>query len=134
MSEELKNGDEVRIIATGQLVILDGINPHPDYRARDEVWAEATSVNGATSYDIDHPGDVELARRAADIPAKTLPTASEVVEHVSSVILSGFGNGLSFDETDSREPDGQLLAYGTSATGQVFGCRITITEIHQADF
>jgi hypothetical protein len=130
----LKAGDEVRIIKTGQAVILDEINPNPNYADDDEVWCDsATNANG-TLYIIDSPDDVELLRRAADIPAKKLPTPKELVDAFSSSLHSGFSE-TDIDETDTGgEPEGQFLAYGTSSTGRRFGCRVTITEIEETDF
>jgi hypothetical protein len=130
---DLKHGDEVRINKTGRIVILEGINPRLDYDPEDETWAEG-SLDG-NPWTIDRPEDVTLLRRAKDVPARVLPTHKELVDAFSSALHSTFGDDVSVDETDTGgEPLGQFLAYGTSSTGQRFGCRVTISEIERTDF
>lgn len=130
----LKHGDEVRINDSGRVVILEGINPNPDHDPEDENWAEGYG-EGYGSWEIMRPSDVTLLRKAEDIPAKLLPTHKELVDAFSDALHSSFGDDVSIDETDTGgEPTGQFLAYGTSPTGQRFGCRVTISEIERTDY
>ena len=127
-------GDEVRIIKTGQIVNIDEINTNANRVADNEVWAEGYSEPSG-SWHVDNPEDVILLRRAADIPEKTLPTHAELVDAFSSSLHSGFGDDISIDETDTGgEPEGEFLAYGTSASGKRFACRVKITEIESTTF
>lgn len=135
MSVALKNGDEVRIIKTGRVGILDEVNPNPDYDVEDEFWALVVVDEWNSGEEIDSPDEVELVRRAEDIPAKTLPTLNELRNAIASSSMTSFGNDIAITETDPRgEPDGQFLAYGRSATGLPFGFRVTISEIEQVDY
>lgn len=128
----LKRGDEVRDLKTGRLWILEDINTD-GYAERNESWADVRSHAGDHSTFFNSPEEVELVRRSEDIPARTLPTLKEVAEYVSSTLHSGWGDVMSIDETDTNEPDGQLLAYGESSTGQRFGFRVTISELEKTD-
>lgn len=135
MTTTLKHGDEVRINKTGRIVILENINPRLDYDPTDENWAEGGFDGSTQSWEVFSPEDVTLLRRAEDIPARKLPTHKELVDAFSSALHSSFGDDVSIDETDTGgEPAGQFLAYGTSPTGQRFGCRVTISEIERTDF
>lgn len=130
---EFTIGDEIRVIKTGSVGILDDINPSgaEHRKADDESWGSATSKEGYF-IEIDNPSDIAFVRRAADIPTPILPTASELAAQFSGALHGGFG-AISIYETDTNEPDGQFLAYGESATGRRFGCRVTVTEIELAD-
>jgi hypothetical protein len=130
---EYQNGDEVRINATGRVVILEEINRNPNRVEDDEIWAEYDY--GFGNGWIDNPEDVTLVRKAEDIPAKKLPTAKQLASaFASGVIGVSYEDGVeSMSETD---PDGDnaFLAYGVSDTGQRFGCRVVITDIEYTDF
>lgn len=133
MSTTFKNGDEVRIKNTYNVVTLEDVNTNPDFEADGEVWAEAITSYGDSTY-IDSPKDVELVRRFEDVPAKTLPTLIELADSFSGSLHSAWSD-IVIDETDpTGEPDGQFLAYGKSATGARFGCRVTISEVEWMDY
>ena len=129
-----KEGDEVRLIATGQIGVLTDINPNTKAQRKnmDEYWAEG-DMGDFRYFEIMDPKDIVLERRAGDIPGKKMPTIKELVDYISSAMHSAPFEEIKISETDTNEPEGQLVAYGTSATGQRFGCRITVSEIDWAD-
>jgi hypothetical protein len=129
---DFKNGDEVRIKATGRVVILEEVNRNPNRVDDDEIWANFT--DSYQSGWIDSPDDVELVRKAEDIPAKRLPTQVELRSAISSGVFSSFGSdGVEFDETDV-ENDSQFIAYGTSSTGARFSVLVTVSLPEYTDF
>lgn len=127
-------GDEVRDVSTGKVGVLTDINSNPDYVKDEEYWAEAEMTDRIGSFIIDSLDYAQLLRKKADIPKRVVPTLIELADYVSNSLHSGFGGGLYIDETDTNEPDGELLAFGVSSTGQRFACRITVSEIEKADY
>jgi hypothetical protein len=128
---DFKNGDEVRIKATGRVVILEEINHNPNRTEDEEIWAEYWHDWGNGW--IDSPDDVELVRKAEDIPAKRLPTQVELRDAISSGVFSTFGELVEFDETDV-ENDSQFIAYGKSSTGARFSVLVTVSLPEYTDF
>ena len=55
---EFKEGDYVRVKATGEVMKLYDINPNPNFDPQDETWADGYNANG-NYVELDGPDDIE---------------------------------------------------------------------------
>lgn len=76
---------------------------------------------------------VELVKSAADMRARTIPTAAALAEHLASEALGGFGD-IDLDEADYSDHDGSFEVFGTTADGLRFGATVKVTSIERVDF
>lgn len=133
-TDALAVGDEVRFIKDGRVIVLEWVNPNPNYVADEEVFAETEFTEWGNPSVVDR-SDVVLVRRAADITPKTLPTLTELRDLFAGTLPEAHNSDLRITESDTNgEPDGEFLAFGKSATGLPFGVRVTISSIHATSF
>lgn len=131
-----ENGDEVRIITgpkKGTTGFLQEINPNPGYKNDDEYWAEVVQdpYYGWSGTEVDGPDEIELIRKAKDIPPRLLPTHEELRNFASWTLLRD-ADGINVDASDP-EDENSLIIYGTSSSGRNFSALVTISQIQDQD-
>lgn len=127
-------GDEVEVLTgshKGARGIVTDINPNPNWREDDEVWAELRRI-GDEEYDtfaeIDDPANVRVVRLRADIPTPAAPTPEELRDYLANAAHGGMG-AIDVTETDTGEGPGKFLLEGRSATGMPFSAIIEVQSI-----
>ena len=74
---------------------------------------------------------VELVRTHAQMRARTLPTVSDVAEHIGSEVLGG---DLDIHETDWGGGEGIINLYGTTPEGLGFAAVVHVVRVERTDF
>lgn len=127
-------GDEVEVLTgprKGVRGIVTDINPNPNWREDDEVWAELRRVGDAeydTFAEIDDPAQVRVVRLRADIPTPAAPTPEELRDYLANAAHGGMGT-IDVTETDTGEGPGEFLLEGRSATGMPFSAIVQVRSI-----
>lgn len=125
-----KQGDIVRIKATGFEGELDFINPDPDFDPKEEYWAEV--IGETRTQEIDGPDEIDLVMSATDAQARTAPSAEEIVRGLD-LLGDGWDGVVDVDESE-KDGEGSTLCYGRAKNGLRVAFRVTVSNVELADF
>lgn len=74
---------------------------------------------------------VELVRSREDMRARTLPTVSDIAEHIGSEAMGG---DFDIHETDWGGGDGIIYLYGKTPEGLNFAATVKVLDVERTDF
>ena len=74
---------------------------------------------------------VELIRSRADMDARTIPSVSDIAEHIGSEAMGG---DFDIHETDWGGGEGIINLYGTTPEGLSFAATVKVLAVERTDF
>lgn len=108
---------------------LDDVNPNPNYKEDDELFASGWSEYGTE--DVEDESDIELVMSAKDAKARVLPTEDEIAGGLN--LLGDGWNGV-VDVIEMDKEGASLLCYGTTRDGLSVSFRVTVSDVEREIF
>lgn len=98
----------------------------------DDGYGYYMGSNNGGCYNVEVREDhVELVRSAGAMRTRTLPTLSDIAEHIGSEAMGG---RFDIHETDWGGGEGIINLYGTTPEGLSFAATVKVLNVERVDF